>query len=127
MLHVAFVGLGGMVGAIARYGLSAWVQNRWGGAFPAGTLAVNLVGCLLIGALAALVAGRASYLSLDLQRFLIPGILGGLTTFSTFGFETFELFREGSLRLALASIAANMLVGLLAVGLGWWGVRGLVR
>jgi CrcB protein len=116
------IGLGGFVGALARYGVSGWVQRRTSSAFPAGTLAVNVVGCLVLGALMTLVETRPM-ISPQVRTFVAVGILGSFTTFSTVGFETLELVRVGTPRMALASVAANLAIGLAAVWIG----RTLVR
>lgn len=119
--QILAVGLGGAVGAIARYLLSALVQ-RPGWTFPIGTLFVNVIGCLVLGALMTLFAEREST-SVQTRLFLTVGLLGSFTTFSTFGFETFVLVRDREVGLAIASVAANVAVGLGAVLLG----RALVR
>ena len=110
------VGLGGALGAMARYGLSGWVQ-RQAGTFPLGTMVVNVVGCLILGAMMTLVEDRPA-LSPNTRLFVGIGLLGSFTTFSTFGFETFELLREREHWLALASVAGNLGIGLAAVVLG---------
>jgi CrcB protein len=122
MLRLAAVALGGAVGALARYLLSGWVQNRADTAFPAGTLVVNVLGCLALGALLALAETRGA-LGAETRAFLAIGILGSFTTFSTFGWETVELARTGRADLALANIAASLAVGLLAVWLGRAAVK----
>ncbi len=116
------VGFGGFFGAIARYGLSNLIHRRFGETFPGGTLAVNMLGCLLIGALWTLVEER-DFFSPSARLALGVGFLGSLTTFSTFGHETVELMREGQTRMALFSVGANLVLGLVAVLAG----RGLVR
>ena len=117
MRELLVVGFGGFLGAIARYSISGWV-HRWAGpAFPWGTMAVNVAGCLALGAMMALVEGRAG-LSQETRLFVGIGLLGSLTTFSTFGFETLELLRRSELGLALASVGGNLLLGLGAVLLG---------
>ena len=98
----------------SRYGISGWVHRRVEGPFPAGTLAVNVVGCLAIGVLMHLVEDR-QLLAPATRLFLMVGILGALTTFSTFGYETVELLRDGETRLAVASMAANVILGIGAV------------
>lgn len=103
------IGIGGGLGALARYGLSGLVQR--GPGFPWGTLAVNALGCLLIGALFERVAA-------DTRVFVVAGVLGGFTTFSAFGHETIELLRGGQTGLAFANVALNVAVGLGAVVLG---------
>src|SRR3546814_2509257 len=91
------VGLGGFLGAIARYKLGAAITHGTGLVrFPIGTFAVNLVGCLAIGLLARVVA-RYHVLGTEARLFLFTGLLGGFTTFSAFGLESVELLRRGEL------------------------------
>lgn len=122
MQQLLMVGLGGFLGAVARYTLTGMVNgfviHRFGRSYPAGTFAVNILGCFIIGCLMALVLQRQ--LPETLRLLLITGFLGSLTTFSTFGYETAELLRETELRLACWNIAANLLVGLAAVYSGLW-------
>jgi fluoride exporter len=122
MKELIFVGLGGFVGAISRYGLSELVDRSLGKNFPAGTLTVNVLGCLVIGLLMALVEAE-KFTDKSLQFFLITGLLGSLTTFSTFGHQSLQLLRRGSISLALLNVLCNVCVGLLAVYLGWLSVR----
>jgi CrcB protein len=116
MLNLLIVGLGGFLGAILRYGISSLVAARQGPGFPLATLLVNVLGCLAIGALMALLEREA--LTANMRLFLAVGLLGSFTTFSTFGYETIELFRDGDYQPALWSVAANLLLGLVAVLLG---------
>jgi len=111
------VGAGGFVGAIARYGLSGLVYRWFGESFPVGTLAVNLLGCLVIGLLSALSEDRQA-LSAHARLFVMIGLLGSFTTFSTFGYETVELLRSGSVKLALLNAVGSVVLGLAAVILG---------
>jgi len=111
------VGIGGMLGALARFGLSSLVARRVGEGFPFATLLVNVVGCLCIGVLFAWFEQRPE-ISTQTRLLLSTGILGSFTTFSTFGLETIVLAQAGQARLALASVAANLLLGLGAVVLG---------
>jgi CrcB protein len=122
VLEILVIGVGGFIGAIARYGLSGLVQRVAGASFPAGTLLVNVVGCALIGAVMCLVQER-QLLAPSMRRFLVVGLLGGFTTFSAVAYETFELLRGGDWRLAMVNAVANVLLGLAAVALGWVGVR----
>ena len=122
MVEVLVVGGGGFLGAIARWKLSGLVQGQVTNGFPAGTLAVNLAGCLAIGVVMTLVEDRQLF-SPQTRLLVTVGFLGSLTTFSTFGHETFELLRGGETRLAILSVAANVVLGLAGVLLG----RGLVR
>ena len=118
------VGCGGFLGAIARYAISGLFQKRFPHFTPAGTLAVNVLGCFMIGVLMAVITTRPNFPP-KLQLFLVTGILGSLTTFSTFGYETVELLREQSYRTALWNVTANLAFGLPAVWLGWFLVKGL--
>ena len=94
------------------------------GRFPWGTLAVNVLGCLLIGAILGWASTREN-VSETTRLFLVTGILGSLTTFSTFGNETIELFRQGATGPAIGNIAMNVVVGLVAVTVGLAISRGL--
>ena len=123
MQNLLAVGLGGFLGAIARYSLGGFVQSRLAGRFPWGTLAVNVLGCLLIGAILGWVSTREAS-SRTTELFLVTGILGSLTTFSTFGHDTVELLRQGALGPAAGNVALNVIVGLTAVALGLATTRG---
>lgn len=111
------VGAGGFIGAIARYGLSGLVHRYYEGQFPYGTLFVNTLGCLLIGVMMSLVDERQLF-GPEARSFLMIGLLGSFTTFSTFGYETVSLLETNQYRFALLSIAANVVVGIAAVYLG---------
>jgi CrcB protein len=108
------IGLGGFVGAIARYGLTGVVHRLSNGSFPLGTLVVNVLGCLVIGALMAVVEHRQA-LSPNTRLFVMVGLLGSFTTFSTFGYETHALLRSGEAAGALLNLLGNVILGLLAV------------
>ena len=112
------IGMGGFFGAILRYAVGGAIQGLSKSAlFPIGTLGVNVIGCLLIGFLSYLVEYR-SMLSVEIRVFLMIGLLGAFTTYSTFGNETFELMRESSYLPALINVGAHLLLGLTAVWLG---------
>ncbi len=117
MWHIMVIGLGGFLGAVARYAVSGWVYRAWGSHFPYGTLAVNLLGCLGLGAVLALTEERFM-VSPEWRGFLAIGVFGAFTTFSTFSYETLILLREGSFAAALLNIGISVLAGLLAVYLG---------
>lgn len=118
-MRVLLVGIGGFVGAVLRYGVSGWVHRVVGvESFPVGTLAVNISGCLVLGLLAGLVELRGA-LSSDARALLFIGVLGGYTTFATFGYETFQLLRDGQLPSAALNAAASGIVGVLGVWLGY--------
>ncbi|MDC0175796.1 MAG: fluoride efflux transporter CrcB [Planctomycetota bacterium] len=123
MQNLLAVGLGGFLGAIARYTVGGFVDSRFNTRFPWGTLTVNLLGCLLIGAILGWVSTREAS-SRTTELFLVTGILGSLTTFSTFGHDTVELLRQGALGPAAGNVALNVIVGLTAVALGLATTRG---
>lgn len=108
---------GGGLGALFRYELGGWVQARAGTAFPWGTLAVNAIGCLVIGWLATWIDERSGA-SAAWRSFAIPGLLGGFTTFSAFGLETWRLVEAGRLAAAGANAAGSFTLCLVAVALG---------
>lgn len=116
------VGIGGCLGAIARYWLAGLVQRYSNGEFPFGTLAVNVLGCLILGYVIGLVEYRQLF-GPSVRLFLTVGVLGGFTTFSTFGYETFALLRDSQHWLALANVAANTVTGVVAVMVGWMAAK----
>jgi CrcB protein len=118
MYKIFLIGLGGFTGALLRYGVSGLVQN-WSKSvsFPYGTLAVNLVGCFLIGLFSQL-ADSYGVFSSEIRGFVFIGILGAFTTYSTFGNETFNLLREGETFLSFANIGLHLILGLGAIWLG---------
>jgi len=118
VLKILVIGCGGFVGAILRYLVSGLIQNLSNGIiFPYGTLGVNVIGCFVIGLLTRLVETH-SVLSTEMRFFLLIGLLGSFTTFSTFGNETFGLMRDKELHLALINIFGSVLLGLIAVWAG---------
>jgi len=118
VIRLCSVGLGGFVGAVLRYLVSGWVQERSGSiAFPFGTAAVNLMGCLVIGLLTFLVETR-SYLSVEARAFVLIGLLGSFTTFSTFGSETLMLLRSGRVDMAALYAGGQVIIGIIMVWLG---------
>ncbi|OGG99722.1 MAG: hypothetical protein A2600_13940 [Candidatus Lambdaproteobacteria bacterium RIFOXYD1_FULL_56_27] len=118
MVQILVIGLGGALGTVARFLLTNWANRLFPTAFVAlGTLLVNGLGCLLIGLIAALfqargMAGSAGWM------FLITGVLGGLTTFSTFGLESFYFFKAGMTLNGIANLVAQLVLGLLMVYAG---------
>ena len=122
MLKLVVIGLGGFIGAVARYGISGLVHRYANPSFPYGTLAVNVLGCLLIGGLMYFVEMRQA-ISPHARLFLMVGLLGSLTTFSTVGYETFDFLRTGDYRMAMVNIASNILIGVTAVVIGWMIVK----
>ena len=117
VIFVGIVGMGGGLGAMARYLLSRFVQGLAGPAFPLGTLAVNLIGCLVIGALSQLADARNAFTPQS-RAFFFAGILGGFTTFSSFASETMTLGRADQHLLAVLNVVLHIVLGLGAVWLG---------
>ena len=118
MSHYLVIACGGAAGAVARYLVAGAGQRLTDGPFPLGTLIVNVVGCLLIGALAALFAGPAIVRE-EIRLGLMVGFLGGFTTFSTFGYESFALLAERAWWPGLLNIALTNLACLVAVFIGY--------
>ncbi len=118
MGNILWVGCGGFIGSVFRYVLSGLVQELTKRAdFPLGTLAVNILGCLVIGFLSQLAEARGAF-SPETRAFVIIGVLGGFTTFSSFGNETMNLWRDGEGYLAFVNVAAQLILGLGTVWLG---------
>jgi CrcB protein len=112
------IGLGGFLGATGRYLVSGFAQSMSNSIeFPYGTLAVNVLGCFLIGLFAQLADTRGVF-GPELRLFMFIGILGALTTFSTFSLETFSLLADGQSVLAGLNVGINLGLCLLAVWLG---------
>lgn len=125
MQHVFLIALGGSLGAVARYGLATWIYQQTGTSFPWGTLIINVTGSFAIGFLAELF--ETTLAPAGWRSFLTIGFLGAYTTFSTFSLETFNLLRDGEIRLAAANILVSTIVGLAAVVLGIYGFRIITR
>lgn len=126
-VRLALVALGGGFGSVLRYLLAGWCQRLGGGAFPLGTLAVNVLGCLAIGVLKAAFSGSLLVRE-EYQIALTIGLLGGFTTFSTFGWETFALANDGDWLRAGLNLLLSVGLGFAAVLIGyrlaekWFGV-----
>jgi fluoride exporter len=118
LTKIALVMIGGGLGALSRYGISLLSVRLFGTGFPWGTLLVNLGGCFLIGISFAL-ADRSTLMNPSARLFFITGFLGGLTTFSTYGYETFSAIQAGSHWLAMGNILLNNVAGLILVFLGF--------
>lgn len=125
MGRILLIGTGGFAGTLLRYwigGVLARVNER--AALPYETLVINVTGCLAIGALAGLVDSRGIF-SGTTRAAVFIGLIGGFTTFSTFGYETFQLIRGGQIATAASSIALQVVLGVSAVWAGDAGVRAL--
>jgi len=117
-LNIIFVAFGGALGSVSRYLLGTWVQSMSKSIdFPYGTLAVNLIGCFVIGFLSQLAEARGVFTS-ESRALVFVGILGGFTTFSSFGNDTINLIRDGETFNALVNVSANVILGLMLVWLG---------
>ena len=116
------IAIGGALGSVLRYTLSTSIDSHWGEGFPWGTLSVNLIGCFLIGILAYL-AGTDGRLwgNLETRQFLITGVCGGFTTFSSFGLQTLNLMRDGDWMQAAAYVIGSIVLCLIGVWLGHAG------
>lgn len=119
MGRVLWVGFGGFVGTVARYLLNGWVAHRFGESFPFGTLAVNVAGSFLIG-VAFVATGPDSRIlvSAEVRQFLILGILGGFTTFSSFSQQTLNLLRDGEWGAAALNVVLSVSLCLAAAWAG---------
>ena len=110
-------GIGGFIGSALRYAVTGYVQD-WSKSidFPYGTLAVNLIGCIVIGFLSQLAETRGVFTA-ESRTLIFIGVIGGFTTFSAFSNETMNLWRDGENLLALTNIAAHLVLCLGAVWL----------
>jgi len=124
MVKLFAVALGGSVGAATRYLVSTWAAERFGSDFPYGTLVVNVVGCFIIGAFLVLVTERA-IVNPYWRLIVAVGFLGGLTTFSSFGYETLKLIEDSRLQWAAYNVMANLFLGFLATWLGMTAARAI--
>lgn len=118
MLKWSLIAVGGAFGSMIRYAFQGWVQNAAGGLFPWGTLAVNVTACIAIGFLAGLFGG-AHAIREEYRIGLTVGVLGGYSTFSTFGLETFNLANDREFALAAMNLLLSCGLGLAAVWLGF--------
>ncbi len=118
LINAAVVGSGGFLGALARFGLSGLVPRQLPLAtFPYGTLVVNLLGCLAIGVITGLAESRQLF-GPEVRTFALIGLLGGFTTFSSFGYETFAMIRDDEYLRAAANVGLHVVPGLVLVWLG---------
>jgi CrcB protein len=118
------IALGGALGSVSRYALSVAVQRLSPPTFPYGTFVVNVVGCLVFGIIVG--AARDRFVLGPAERsFLLIGVLGGFTTFSTFAYETFALLQDGELVRAFLNAAGQGLCGLAALWVGYIGAAAL--
>jgi len=114
--RILLIGLAGLAGTLCRYWLSGVIARRYGETFPVGTLVVNALGCLLIGLLFYLLQERY-VVGQTARTVVLVGLLGGFTTFSSYGLQTFMLIRNGEFAYAAANVFASNLLCLASV----WG------
>jgi CrcB protein len=113
LVVLAGAGLGGL----ARYVAGTWIMAKYGGRFPLGTFVINITGAFLIGVLMTLLTGRF-HPHPNWRLFLVVGILGGYTTFSSFEYEAFQAVRDGERWLGLLYVGGSVVLGYLGVWLG---------
>lgn len=119
LINAAMVGAGGFIGAVCRYGMSSWVQRNFSAStFPYGTLAVNMLGCLLIGLAIGFAESRQIFGD-EFRRFVLIGILGGFTTYSTFSYETLALVQNADYLRAFGNVGVHVVLGLFLVWIGF--------
>jgi len=117
-VNLLAIALGGAIGSAARYLLSSVVLRVTGTLFPLGTFVVNIAGCLVFGAIAGVTTQRVQ-LTPALRLFLLTGVLGGFTTFSSYAFESFTLARDGQMLWAAINVAGQVVAGLIGMWAGY--------
>ncbi len=117
MAKYILVAIGGGAGSLARYIAGTLIMSRAGGRFPMGTFIVNVTGCFAVGVIMTLLTDRLAAHP-NWRYLLVIGFLGGYTTFSSFEYESFRAFREGSMTAAALNIAGSVAAGFAAVWLG---------
>ena len=117
MQKIILIGVAGLLGTLGRYGLAELISRRFGESFPLGTLVVNVLGCFLAGSLFYLL--QRETISETLRAIVMIGFLGGFTTFSAYGLQTFNLLRDGQTGIALLNVLASNVCGFLMVWAGY--------
>ena len=120
--RILLIAAAGVTGTLSRYWLSGFVYQAMGTRFAYGTLAVNVIGCLLFGVVWALAEERMAISSLA-RTVILVGFMGAFTTFSTFAFETMNYVRDSQFTLAFLNVAANCFLGFGAIVSGVWIAR----
>src|SRR5215510_2697110 len=118
MYKIFLIGIAGLFGTLARYYLSGWADQWWGGTFPFGTLVVNASGCLAIGFLFHSTEERY-LIDPAVRSAILVGFLGGFTTFSSFAMQSFNLLRDREIFLSSANILVSNVGGLVLVWIGY--------
>jgi CrcB protein len=122
MKSLLIIGIGGAIGSIGRYLMQVLADKYISVTFPLGTMVVNVTGCFLIGLLYGL-AQKYAWMNLEWRLFLITGICGGYTTFSSYSYESFSLFKHGNYAYFLFYVLGSVVLGLLATVGGMVTVR----
>jgi fluoride exporter len=122
LVGIILVAAGGAIGSVWRYVLTTLVMRASGTLFPAGTFVVNVLGCVVFGAIAG-AADQRLPLTPDLRLFLLVGLLGGFTTFSSYAFESMALMQQGQLLSALVNIVGQVVFGLVGLWVGYLFAR----
>jgi CrcB protein len=123
MQKTIFIALAGLIGTLIRYWLAGFVTRQYGETFPWGTLIVNLAGSFLAGAIYHLAEERL-LISPTLRTIILIGLIGGFTTFSSYGLQTFTLLRDGQIGLATINVAVSNVLGLFMVWMGYVVFKG---
>ena len=118
MQKTILIAVAGLLGTLLRYWLSGFVARQYGETFPWDTMAVNLIGCLLTGA-AFFVTETRFLVNPTVRMMILIGLLGGFTTFSSYGLQTFTLLRDGELGLAILNVVTSNTLGLVMVWVGY--------
>lgn len=114
------VGVGGAIGSVARHALNQLIQHQnVAGTFPLGIFTINVLGSAVIGVIAGVVTSGRWNVSMDMRTFLMVGLIGGFTTFSSFSLDTLTLIREGALAQAAWNVVGQVSLSLIAVWLGF--------
>lgn len=121
MATIIYIAIGGAIGAILRYSISGYIYRNFDETLPWGTIAVNLIGCFIIGFLWNIFEDMTH--SPNTRIFIFIGILGAFTTFSTFGLESLHLFREGEIKLAVLNILISNIGGIGLVVIGYYALK----
>lgn len=116
MKIILAIGIGSCIGGLFRYFLSQFIQNKFLSAFPFGTIGVNIIGCFFIGVVFAL-SERGNF-TMEWRLFLVTGLLGGFTTFSSFSQETVSLLRDGQIWHSFIYVLCSVVIGLIATFAG---------
>jgi CrcB protein len=112
------IGIGGVLGANARYLVTGWAANKFGTVFPYGTFIINMSGAIVLGFLMAFLQDRA-FIHPNYRLFFATGFCGAYTTFSTFTYESLVLIQNGSFLLAFSNLLGSLVVGMIGVFLGF--------